>query len=821
MTLGPAAVRPRAYDSGPLPGDSPSSWTRSALLSLVPFLFQEARPPQEPIPTPVIVGLPDPSLGRGLVTLDAEGRLDGFGRRLVELAARNAGLEVEFRRIPTGTGEHELLAGQVDVLCPLSVNHDRVSLFNFTTPILMVDGGVFVRPGTTAPTSLRELAQRRIVVAGAGVAHQFCVESGLECTPMPTLQAALQSVIDGNADCAVTTQVAGRVELERLGMAPLDDARLEHDRLRQAFALALRPSCENLEARLNYGLALARDSGRWDELYDTWVAHYQPKPRRPSLLPVVLVLVALVGAGLVGVFVLRRRLARSVRALDASEMRYRVVADSLPALVTSVFVGEDGRRERRFATSNLDAWRRRFPGLDPGKDDEALLADVHPEDRDRYAESWLRSQQRGERFDLEFRLRAAGGRYHWLHATATPVPASGGVLWQGLLLDTSQLREAQDERHRLELELAEARKLEGLGLMAGSIAHDFNNYLMEIRGNIELALEGSEERQRLERLRAAIAGSERAAERTQHLLASAGETRIVPQAVDLGSVVRSVVDRHARRHPDQARPVLELDGTGPWVQGDAELLVQALEHLLENATESIPAGRRGSIHVRVGTSVPAGRGRDPGETSWAEVLVRDDGEGMDDTTLQRVFDPFFSTKFVGRGLGLTIVQRTVERHGGTIQIRSRPGTGTSARLRLPLAAPPASLAAPPTPSAPEKRVLVVDDETSVLAVTCSLLESRGWSTGRASDLEAALARLREGMVTVVLMDRSMPGTDGLAPLERLRREFPGLPVVLMSGSLEGEAHDPVQADGFLSKPFSSAQLIDALEQALTASSQRS
>jgi signal transduction histidine kinase/ABC-type amino acid transport substrate-binding protein/ActR/RegA family two-component response regulator len=757
---------------------------------------------------------------RGLLTLGEDGRFDGFARRLIQLAAEGRGLTVDFLAVGSADGLEELLRGEIDVACPLTISHDRLEKATFASPILIMNGAVVTRAGEAPPAGLDELRQERVKVARYGIGHQFCLEKGIPYEDVLSLREALESVLAGTSDCVVTSQLAARVEFERLGLAGLADHPLDEERLRQAYACAVRVEDKDLLAALNYGLAVARDSGAWDELYDRWVAAYQPRPHPPALVPFViggLLLVVLVGS--VSVFVLRSRLSSSTRALDESEERYRLVAENLPALVYSYLVHGDGRRERRFVTANLSEWTRRFPALDPVAVDCGISALIHPEDRPRFIQAIERARSARSLFDLEYRLQAVDGGYRWLHSIASPLPRRGGVLWQCLLLDVTPLHEARDEQHRLELQLVQAQKLEGLGLLAGGIAHDFNNLLMGIQGNVELARQEDGPARVRHRLDEALHATRRAADLTQQLLAYAGEARLVESVVDLGEIVLEMVELLGTALSSRARVEFEFADSRPLVRADATLVRQVVMNLLTNAADAVSAGRQGRIVVRVRR---ASLGRDglrgfsqelePGD--YALLEVEDDGVGMDEATLQRIFDPFFTTKFAGRGLGLSIVQRTVERHGGALRVRSAPDRGACFQVLLPLPA-----AAGPELHDPEiapfrraaGRILVVDDDARVLEVACAILESRGWSVARATGASSALVAARASEPDVVLLDLTMPEVSGVDTLRLLRAEFPALPVVLMSGFSEQEVSDAeVAVDGFVQKPFSGDELVSVL-----------
>jgi len=786
------------------------------LLCLLISCAQAAHPPREEL----VIGLPDPIRARGLLAWNEQHEVDGFARRLMDEVAAELGLALRYVPVRSGDLLEELLAGEVDAVGPLSVLPERLERVVFSTPVLIAEGAVFVRAGSPAPLTLDALRTRRVGVAGSGVGHQFCVTHGIPCEPGPELRTALRRLEHGELDCVVTTRIAGRYDIELFDLHGLSDAPLEFEGLKHAFAFAMRREDKDRLARLNYGLALVRDGGAWDELYDRWVAPLQPRPRPRSPMPwLVGGLLALVGGSAFVALRMRTRLSHRTRELDESEQCYRAVAESLPALVYSYFVGTDGRRERRFATSNVAEWRARFPELEPGADYRTWLVAVHPDDRASYEAATLRSRTAGTRFDTVFRLRAQDGRFHHLHSIATPLAVEGGTLWQSLLLDVTPLHEAREQRHQLELELLQAQKLEGLGLLAGGIAHDFNNLLAGIQGNLELAAFESASEGRTRRLEEARQGTRRAAELTNQLLAYAGRARLEETVVALDGIVREMVDLLGSSL--RARAALELDTVAARVRGDSTLLRQVVMNLLTNAIEAIPEGRTGQVCVRVARRTleaeeAASQGLAAG--THVELLVRDDGVGMDAATRARIFDPFFTTKFAGRGLGLSVLQRTVERHGGAWQVESVPGEGTSFRILLPEAVEaPEELREATLVPVPRRlaRILVVDDDPRVGEVAAALLAACGHLTQCATDEAEALETLARFRPDAVLLDLTMPGRGGLELAPLLRHAAPHLAIVLMSGYSERDlARSAAEFEGYLAKPFTGSELARALESAL-------
>jgi len=398
------------------------------------------------------------------------------------------------------------------------------------------------------------------------------------------------------------------------------------------------------------------------------------------------------------------------------------------------------------------------------------------------------------------------------------------------LVDSSrqlrQRRAAEAEQAALEERLREARHLESLGLLAGGLAHDFNNLLAGILGHGELArAELAPETPAAVHLDQAQLGVQRAAELVRQMLVYAGKARREPVQLDLAALCREVV----RTLPSAHEVRLELEADLEPVSADAEQLRQCLRHLLQNASEALPT-QGGALVVRVhraafGAPAPDEFEALPGPAQGPALAleIEDGGHGMDAALLARIFEPFFSTRFVGRGLGLCVVLGIARTHGGALRCRSLPGQGTRVTLLLPVssAGPPVvrAVAVPRRATLAGATVLVVEDEEPVRAVVCRLLEHHGARPlAAASGAEAlALHAAEAERIALVLLDCQMPGLDGIMVLHELARRSPPPCVVLTSGQdldeLRGELESG-RAAGFLAKPFGSEALRETLEQAL-------
>src|SRR5438046_3082845 len=408
----------------------------------------------------------------------------------------------------------------------------------------------------------------------------------------------------------------------------------------------------------------------------------------------------------------------------------------------------------------------------------------------------------------------------------------------GVLLcaqDVSERKQAEDARLALERRLLEAQKLESLGVLAGGIAHDFNNLLVSVLGNASLALgELPPHAPACEALRRIERAARRGSELTREMLAYAGKDMIALERVDVNAVVAETSDLLSVSIWSKVAMAYDLAPGLPAIEGDPTQIRQVIMNLVINASEAI-GGAEGTITVCTGV---VGLGpealRDtlhPPEAATGPhvcIEVRDTGCGMDVATVAKVFDPFFSTKLTGRGLGLATVLGVVRRHRGALAITSAPGQGTTFRVYLPAAGPaarvePPAAAAPPAPGEgrEERTVLLVDDEEDVRTVTAHMLERLGCSVLQAGDGREGVDvfRAHARRIDAVIVDLTLPRLSGDRVFREIRSIRPDARVILMSGYNDAKATGGLAEAGlagFLRKPFSVGDLQKALGDAVRA-----
>ncbi len=394
--------------------------------------------------------------------------------------------------------------------------------------------------------------------------------------------------------------------------------------------------------------------------------------------------------------------------------------------------------------------------------------------------------------------------------------------WIGTLLERVR---GERERIRLEDRFRDAQKLETLGVVVGGIAHDFNNLLMTILANSKLArMDLPDESSALQSLAQLEVAARRAAELTEQMLAYAGKgrievSRIAPSRLvsEMGPLLSTVIGKRAELE-------LELDETLEEIDADGGQLRQLLINLVTNASDAL-AGQAGSIRVRTGLTSyldgpPDGAFVAPEAPSGSYVFleVADEGCGVAENTLGKMFDPFFSTKVDGRGLGLAAVLGIVRAHHGAIQVQSRLRSGTQMRILLPTSVRTAVEEAPSIPlvtDQPGVTVLVADDEEQLRTTLERLLVQFDFRVLTAADgLEAVQAvRDHAAELDVVLLDLTMPELGGAEALSAIRKIDAALPIMFMSG-YHGHMDEAVaQSDpltSFMHKPFDPLALIHRL-----------
>ncbi|MEM7587041.1 MAG: response regulator [Acidobacteriota bacterium] len=418
----------------------------------------------------------------------------------------------------------------------------------------------------------------------------------------------------------------------------------------------------------------------------------------------------------------------------------------------------------------------------------------------------------------------------WMTVNLLRDPDGEAVGIVAIARDISQQRSDEAEQVELETRLQQAARLESLGDLAAGIAHDYNNLLTGMMVHADLALrEIDESAAAYEKIRQIERTAERAADLSDELLAFAGEEEPERETLQLNDLLRGLEPQLEERIPDRSVLQFQLKKALPPVDVDPDQLRRIVLRLVTNAVDAVGSSP-GVITIRTSsveatapyfmTAQPAG---DHPAGTYVFFEVSDSGIGIDEETRARMFDPFFSTKASGRGLGLATVLGIVRSHGGAIKVYSEPGKGTTFEVLFPASEKPETVARPrPFETArADGTILVVDDEDLVLEVTQEILESRGWqvliATGGVEAVD--IYRQQGSEIAAVVLDMTMPEMDGEEVFEALREIDPEVKIIIMSGYSRKKISRRILdmgLGGFLHKPFRPQELIDKLHDMLEA-----
>lgn len=537
-----------------------------------------------------------------------------------------------------------------------------------------------------------------------------------------------------------------------------------------------------------------------------------------------------------------------IEALDEGERRLKTALDaghlgaweldlSTLELITSVTC------RSIFGRNSLDAFTY-----------DDLLSAIHPDDLERMKTAVRATIETGADYAIEYRTIWPDGSLHWAEVRAqlyrdrigkatklvgVSFDATARIAWE---IEQRQLNEILEERvaerteelhtahavvmaevaqrERAEAQLRQAQKMEAIGQLTGGVAHDFNNLLMAVLGNLELLRKHADGDVKATRLiDGALQGARRGASLTQRLLAFARRQDLRVDPVDLGRLVGDMTDLLKRSVG--AGIVIETsisEGLEP-VLADPNQLELALLNLVVNARDAMPDG--GTVRIALTEMTLATQDGDLAPGRYGVLSVSDDGYGMDEDTLQKAVEPFFSTKELGKGtgLGLSMIHGLALQLHGTLRLRSAPGQGTFAELWIPVSKErPVALDEQDMPEQEQRvgslRVLLVDDDFLIAMSSVDMLADLGHEVVEAHSGKEALAHLKgNGPFDLMITDYSMPEMTGGELAKAARALLPGLPILIASGYAElppGIDFDVAR----LGKPYTQQQLSIEIDRVL-------
>jgi PAS domain S-box-containing protein len=498
-------------------------------------------------------------------------------------------------------------------------------------------------------------------------------------------------------------------------------------------------------------------------------------------------------------------------ALRESEERFRNMADTAPVMIW--VSGPD--KMVTFLNKEWLEFRGRTMGEELG---DGWAEGVHPDDLERCLSTYYSAFGERRRFKVEYRIRRADGEYRWVLDSAVPRFAPTGEFagYIGSCMDITDLKRSHEERLAMQ-------KMESLGALSAGIAHDFNNLLGSILAESDLALSSSPaesgSREHIERISSVAL---RASEIVDLLMAYAGTIQTPSlHPVNLSEVVEETLALMHSSLPKQANVITNLAPDLRPVHSYGPQLRRVVMNLVRNAAEAL--NREGGA-ITVATSLEHVDGNatladsSPApDGDYVRLTVSDTGRGMSEEAMARVFDPFYTTKFLGRGLGLPVVQGIVRTHSGFVRLSSSVGAGTTFEVLLPAAGEPIHrLESHRGAVAQKSRVLLVEDEQTLRDAITTALARRGFEVLAVSDGEAALELFAADRIDAVLLDLTLPGISGAEVRNEMLRIRPDARIILTSAyelaRLGNVGGGPSLR--FLRKPFRMSQLMTMLTEML-------
>jgi len=512
---------------------------------------------------------------------------------------------------------------------------------------------------------------------------------------------------------------------------------------------------------------------------------------------------------------------RAEQALRESEERYRELFENANDIVYT--------HDLKGRFTSLNKAGERICGYTREEVLNLTAHDIMPAEVHETAAEMTRRKLAGEeltQYEIEI-VSKNGVRIPLEVSTRLIVKDGRPVAVQGIARDITERRRAEEERKRLEAQIQHTQKLEGLGVLAGGIAHDFNNLLVGILGNAGLALMklplDSPARSYVEKIEDT---AQRASVLTNQMLAYSGRGSFVVQPLNLSRLVTEMGRLLSAAISKKAVLRYECDPDLPLIEGDAAQLHQVIINLITNASDAL--GDQAGVIVLKTSAIDVDRpylantylDNDLPEGTYACLDVSDSGCGMDANTQARIFDPFFSTKFAGRGLGLAAVLGIVRGHKGAIRVQSELGKGTTFKVLFP------TTRAQIGPIDREARmrqyelvetwvgegtILIADDEESVQSVANDTLKQHGFSVLLADNGIEAVELFEEHQreIVAVLLDLTMPVMSGKESFQRIHAIRDDVPVVLSSGYTRQDAVSRFSGDApaaFIQKPYSPREL---------------
>ncbi len=765
--------------------------------------------------------------------LDENGHPTGYNAELTRAIAKVMGLNVEIRLGPWRDIRSGLESGELDVIHGMFFSKERDKLVDFSTPHTVVSHAIFARHDSPPIGSVEHLRGKEIIVMGGDIMHDYVLENGLSDNPVvvATQADALRLLASGKHDCALIAKLPGLYWVKELKLSNITTV---GPPIRPSeYCYAVTEGNTALLARFSEGLAIVRETGRYREISKRWLGVLEPRGIPGGVIlkyaAIVLIPLSLLLTGLVlWNWTLKKKVAGRTAELEAevaerkraeetlrqSKDKHQNLSRALDLGLSEVFQALD-----EISSGNPDVTISETSEIELISELKHVVNLTAENIGEIVALSHEFAMGLAEHFDVLHRAsegdlaaRILGTSHvellgalkevtnHMIESVFKEV-TDRQQAQEALKEYSERLEEMVEERTR---ELREAQgqvvykeRLATLGQVAGGVAHELRNPLAAIRNAayfLSMAVSDAEPevKEALEILEGEVLASERT---IKSLLDFARREFAVPREVDLPHVVQGALSRVPV--PENVDVVTQSSETLPIIWADPEHLTQAFENLTLNALQAMPEG--GQFMIKYATPSP----------EQVAISFTDTGVGMEQGALSRAFEPLFTTKAKGIGLGLTLTKMLVEAHGGTIKAESEQGKGSTFSVSLPTRF-----------KMKGAKILVVDDDKQIRdLLTEGLTTLRRYQTEEASSGTQALIKLGTCRPDVLILDIMMPEMDGLEVCRAIRSDpqLSHMNVIIITGFPDDHKLKEVAELGFANihtKPIELQRLTEEVDKVL-------
>ncbi|MHB8829046.1 MAG: response regulator [Syntrophales bacterium] len=814
----------------------------------------------------VITLAPDPDF-KPIEYLDKNGAYRGAAADLIGILEKKLGIVITIARLKNWDEAMSMFKKHdVDLLGAMVKTPEREKFANFTDTLVAVPGGIFNRSGSATNLTLKELKGKKVAVVSNYAAHDFLRNSYPEINldVVPDVSAGLAKASLGMVDAYVENMANATFYAREHGITNLQLAGKTDFEYR--WGIGIRKDWPELQGILNKGLAAITEAER-AEVMKRWI-FIEGQKWQPTGTFIISAVAASLGTLLLLAVIWNYSLQKKVRKRTSSlrdELEERRKTEVALEKLNSQFEAQVEERtaelyrqiderikSERAAIASERLFRELFENIsDPiyianmngriiaannqaGRElgyahAELLQMDIQDIDPrvspENAVASFADASSPSGSFTFETIHRRKDGSTFPVELNLRSIDFDGRKALIGVARNITERKRSEEERLKIEQQLFSVQKLESLGVLAGGIAHDFNNILTSIIGNADLAMmrinPESPVVDNLQRIERAAA---RAADLAKQMLAYSGKGKFVLEILDLNLVVEEML--HMLEVSISKKAVLRLSPyhSLPPVEADATQIRQIIMNLVINASEAI-GDKSGVIAITTGC-MDCDRSylkdiwlaENLADGLYVYLEVADTGRGMDRETMSRLFDPFFSTKFTGRGLGMAAVLGIVRGHKGAIKVYSEVGKGTTFKVLLPASGHPAEIFNGNIHA--EKlqgsgTVLLVDDEETVRGIGAEMLKELGFAVITAADGKEAVETFKSTPeIAFVILDLTMPHMDGEQCFRELRQLKHDIKVIMSSGYNEQEVTRKFIGKGiagFIQKPYRLSMLQKAIK----------